>query len=328
VVERPTICALLFRRVGDSLIATPALRAIKKHHAECQLVVFCETHVTRVFEGNPWIDRVIDVDRSPSPFTLARAMRRAGHLTTAVDFLADPRTALACRLSGANHRVGFAGRGRSWLYTQTVARQDPARPLYSAEHKLGLSRALEAPDDSLTIDFILKDREVSRVAGAFAEMGIAPSDVVAAVFPYSRRDYKRWPTEHFVSLCRALHTERAMVPVLLAGPGEVEYCTRIAAAAAPSVAHVLRAESLGEIAAALRSSILLIGNDGGPKHLAVAVGTPTVTIFGNDPPEYWTPPNDSRHVALTASGSRSGMSSITTDTVLKAVDDLLPLITG
>jgi ADP-heptose:LPS heptosyltransferase len=82
---------------------------------------------------------------------------------------------------------------------------------------------------------------------------------------------------------------------------------------------VLSPQGLGALAACLKRCRLFIGNDGGPKHLAVAVETPTLTLFGAEPSEFWTPPADSRHVAL--GGVRSGkpgLGALTSDEVFES----------
>jgi ADP-heptose:LPS heptosyltransferase len=127
-----------------------------------------------------------------------------------------------------------------------------------------------------------------------------------------------------VELCRKLTASPSIIPLLISGPGEASYCKAIAEYAGLDQKHSLVFSDLGEMAAMLSSSSLYVGNDGGPKHLAVAVKTPTVTIFRNDPPEYWTPPNHALHIALTSDASSIG-SVLTVDAVVDAVSHMLSL---
>ena len=309
------ICALLFRRVGDSLLATPALRAIKKSFSESRLCVLTEPQVVRVFEGNPNIDEVIVTERSPSPLQLVRLMKRNGRPAITIDFLSDPRSALACLLTHAGTRIGFRTSMRSIFYTHRVSLQDEQHPVYSALHKLGLAKAAGANDESIETDFYLSDSDSEFANGLLARLRVRKPTQLIAIFPFSRRDYKRWEPDRYISLCRKLQAIPDFFPLLISGPGEAAYCASIATAAGFDEKHLIVFDDLGEMAATLKECSVYVGNDGGPKHLAAAMGTPTVTIFLNDPPEYWTPPDSFIHVVLSAMNGKD----IAVETVLDEV---------
>lgn len=306
------IFALLFRRIGDSLLATPSLRALKQRFPDRKLFVLAEPQTARVFAGNPVIDDILITPKSPSPFQLAGLIKRHDKPAATIDFLSDPRTALACLLSGARTRVGFKTSLRSLLYTHRVPLQNTAAPVYSAKHKLGLARALNAETESLDIDFYLKESDSGAVTKWKQRAHIHESTRIIAIFPYSRRDYKRWQPDRYISLCKKLQAIPDFFPVLISGPGEADYCSSIVTAASLNENHLLVFDDLGKMAALLKLATVYVGNDGGPKHLAVAMGTPTITVFLNDPPEYWTPPDTTRHIAL-ASSAPAGIS---VDTVM------------
>jgi ADP-heptose:LPS heptosyltransferase len=112
-----------------------------------------------------------------------------------------------------------------------------------------------------------------------------------------------------------------MTPVVISGPGEAGYCRSIAEAADLPGEQLQVFDDLGNMAAFLQRSALFIGNDGGPKHLAVAMKTPTVTLFRNDPPEYWTPPSDLNHVAIISQTGESSEGDV--PAVMQAVNQIL-----
>jgi ADP-heptose:LPS heptosyltransferase len=129
------------------------------------------------------------------------------------------------------------------------------------------------------------------------------SKQIVALFPYSRRDYKRWPVDSYVDLCRALNQSNTCIPVIVSGPGERVYCDTIRSQASLSENQLQVFDDLGDLAAFLQLCSFYTGNDGGPKHLAVAMGVKTVTVFLNDPPDYWTPPDRTMHIALESTES-------------------------
>lgn len=314
-IEHKKIVALLFRRVGDSLLATPALRAVRKRFPDCLLSVIVEPQTARVFEMNPAIDEIIMTAKSPSPLQLSKLMKHGSRPEIALDFLSDPRTVLACLLSGARIRVGFKTSFRSLLYHHRVPLQDQRHPVYSARHKLELAIAIGSKEDSLETEFYLAESDIQFASDWQRRTSIHDATRVIAIFPFSRREYKRWQPDRYISLCRKLQAIPDFFPVLISGPGEADYCSTIAAAADLDERHAFVFSDLGEMAAFLKLSSLYVGNDGGPKHLAAAMQTPTVTIFLNDPPEYWTPADSLLHVALTSDDA----AGISVDAVLDAI---------
>jgi ADP-heptose:LPS heptosyltransferase len=297
--DGPRMLALLFQRVGDSLLAIPALRAIKKHRAEIRISVIAERQVSRVFAHNPWIDEVVAVEARPSTLKLAAAMRQFGRPDVTLDFLSDPRSAAACLLSGSRQRIGFARFGRRWAYTDPVPPQDPDHLVYSALHKLGLAAALGALDTDVATEFYLTDLDRRFAATAWSERNWNDSTPVAALFVHSRREYKRWPIPRFAELIRMLRREDLCVPLVLLTPGDETAVNELRGLASLADCSVIRLTDLGQLGAVLERCRLLIGCDGGPRHIAIALGVPTVGVFGSESPVYWTPPGSPQHAVVT-----------------------------
>jgi ADP-heptose:LPS heptosyltransferase len=295
----PRLTALLFRRVGDSLLATPALRALKRRFPDSRLFVMSEPPCARVFHLNPWIDETIVVPKGPSAFTLAKVLRGQGQPDMVADFLSDPRSALGCWLSGARCRAGIASGFRRHLYTICAAPQDTSQPIYSGQHKLLLAQALDAKSDGLRTEFFLTDDDFAFAMREWQIRNWSEQSSVIAFFVHSRRDYKRWPLERFAQVIRALSGNGTEVVVLLT-PGDETAVGVLQQANILPATNFLTISDLGHLGAVLKKCRLLIGNDGGPKHLAVALDTPTLTIFGREPAVYWTPPDAPQHVALAA----------------------------
>jgi ADP-heptose:LPS heptosyltransferase len=320
------IKTLLFRRVGDSLLATPALRALKKQYPEALLTVISEPQVARVFAGNPWVDEIVTVPRGPSVLRLAAALRRHGAPDMSMDFLSDPRSALACRISGAEQRLGVGVHGRRWAYTQTIGQQTLSSPRYSAAHKLELAALAGAALTDLSTEFYLTSDDRNFAEAAWQERGWSEMTVVTAFFVHARRDYKRWPLDDFCTVIRRMHEGGDALPLVLVTPGDESTAAELRARTRLDAPHIISVDTLGELGAVLQRCRLFIGNDGGPKHLAVALGTPTVTIFISDSPVYWTPPDTQRHVALssfTSLPSITPLPAVTADDVYGAALSLL-----
>ena len=311
------IATLLFRRVGDTLLATPAIRSLKERFPNTQIFVLCEPQVMRVFEGLTYVDEVLNVGSSPSSLVLANALRAIPNLGATVDFLSDPRSALSCAMGGAPIRVGFAKSLRRFLYTHRISVQASARPVYSAIHKLKLAEALGASSSNWETDFAVTSENEMAADTELRKRSLSSSGTIA-FFVTSRREYKRWPLERFAEVVESVRAYERKSIAIIGGENERATIDEFCSLAKLSANNISIFTNIGDMAAFLRKCELFIGNDGGPKHLAVAVSTPTVTIFQNDPWEYWTPPNSSQHIAVGGKGQ-----SPSSEDVMRAVSGLL-----
>ncbi len=278
-------------------MATPALRAVKKQWPSARIYVIAEEPVSRVFQHNPSISEIATVEQSASLLRLHRAVCQTGRPDIILDFLSNPRSALITALSRASERVGIAYSSRRWAYNRLAPLQDPIHPVYSAQHKLGLAHTLGIENSEYSTEFHLTDADRESAESLWHSRGWNDSNRVIAFFVHSRRLYKRWPLENFATVIRRVTTEQLGEPLLIVSPDD-DSAQQVAELSAISERHLIQVRDLGELGAILQRCALLIGNDGGPKHLAVAVNTPTVTIFGAEPPAYWTPPNSPVHIAL------------------------------
>jgi ADP-heptose:LPS heptosyltransferase len=312
------IAAFSFKRVGDSLLATPALRALAS--GGHKIAVICEPQTARVFAGNPHLSKIVTVPRSCSFGALLRTVRHMKPDAT-VDFLANPRTAWVSRLSGAETRCGIGYGIRRLLYNRVVPVQNRAEPRYSALHKLELAELFDATSD-LALDFVLTEQDRAAADLYWQTRQLAGQRVVALVIN-SRRIYKRWPVARFAEVIRWIRDVGNAYPLVLQTPGDEERVTLLRKELVNERYDVLDVSDLGLLAAILARAHLFFGNDGGAKHLAVALGTPTLTLFGNEPWEYWTPPNDPRHQVIVADlrarFERHTLESVTVEQVLEAL---------
>jgi heptosyltransferase-2 len=264
---------------GDVILTTPLIRrASERLGAPVDVVVIPQA--APVLHNNPHIREIIVYDKKGAQgglrdfVALARRLRRRRY---AVAYLAQAslRSALLAWLARIPRRIGFRDAQGAWLYTHAVmARLEP----HQIERLLRLADG--APDRrEPEIYPSAGDREV--VSGLLAEAGIAGEFVALA--PGSAWATKRWP--HFPELARAIAEE---LPVaVVGGPGD--------RADARAVRNALRglpmadgtiSLSLLQSGELIRRAVLLVSNDSAPVHLASAVGTPVVEIYGPTVPQF------------------------------------------
>lgn len=294
---------LLIRRkaLGDALVTLPAVVAVAEAWpgAGIDLVIdrpFAHLLAELLGQLAPSVRVVTYPDRERGPWL---RWLRGQRYDLVVDWLGSPRTALWTALSGARLRVGYDLPRRRWAYNLRVPRNrdgdhrlrgfageaflDPLRRLglQPAPWRTGPGVGLGGPAEGPFLSWL----------GQWRAGGSGPRVVLvmSATWPA-----KAWPARHVADLWELLAAAGARV-VVAPGPGDGEL---VAALADRLPAGALAPPStLGEMAALLGASDLLVGTDSGLRHLAALLGLPTVTVFGPTDPEGWNPPG-ARHVSV------------------------------
>jgi len=288
------------RAAGDLLLTTPALRALRAGLPDARIEVLVGRGMAELLEGNPDVDGTIEFDRRSLTSQLAlyaRLMR--GGWDAVLDLVSNPRSAWMTSLTRARVRAGYAIPGREWAYTHSVPREpigpDGPKLRYAPEAALDVIRSLGIAPRGLDLTFHVSPRALARARSAMRESGFQLSLPLVLCHPGGSWPSKTWLPERFVAVMDELAPEGTVV--WMWGPGErdlAEQCRR--SMRAPSVV----APSMGwqEMGCWMKRASVWVGNDSGPKHLAVALGVPTVTVFGPTHPTTWHPPSGPHRVVL------------------------------
>ncbi len=294
-MEPSSFLLIQLRQIGDVVLTTPVARILKEARPGCRVAFLTERPSDQLLRGNPWIDEIILNDRRApwwGTLGLGVALRRR-RFDAVLDFMGNPRSALLTFLSGAPTRISYPAPGRGLLYTHRVA---PTRD-YAVEIKkrlllpLGITSDLGRPEIHLTKEERDRARRLRRDL-----LGGAPGRLVT-VDPTHRRATRRWPAGHYGALCRLAADHLGVVPVVLWGPGERPVAEEVAAAS-KGAARVAPATGLRDMAALIAAADLHVGNCSAPRHIAVAVGTPTFTVLGSTSAGWTYPGPDHTQVAL------------------------------
>ncbi len=283
------VLAIRPRTLGDVVLTTPALRALKRGHPDAALEVVTEPRYVPLLEGLPGVDRVWPLERSSrATLALARELGRRRY-RVAVDFFGNSRTAFLTLASHARLTAGYDLRGRALAYRRRVPRTlapAPGRREYAAATHVRLAQAAGGIADGLetriAVPAAARERAAAllagRVAGARGTIGLVAAGTWAT---------KTWPASHAALLARRLLAAGHRV-LLLGGPGE-ERVTSLLERLAPGV-ETLPACDLATLAAVIATLHAVVGTDSGPRHLAAALGVPSFAWFGPTHPDTWSPP--------------------------------------
>jgi len=292
------ILVLRPRALGDVLLATPALRALRAGFPHAALDLGVDDVLLPVVARNPHVDRVWPLPRRRPVrqrdwLRLAAELARA-HYDLVVDLHGSPRTALLSRLTGAPNRVGYALRVRGRLYNLRVPRDSDRsgqrRLLYAARTNLEIVARCGVTGpvlDDTTLVLPPDPAAEARMEACLAAQ--VPERPRVGLVPAGTWPAKTWALENWARLGDEL-VRRGTQVVLLWGPGERHVADGVRAAMhAPAV--VLPPTDLDELAAVVARLDLLVCHDSGVKHVAVARDTPTLTLYGPTNPLAWSPPS-------------------------------------
>lgn len=285
--------------VGDFVMATPTLRAIRRRYADARITFLLEPNLTDLAAGGDWMDEHVEWPakhrRRPwhREYRQLTADLRRRRLDLAILLSNSARSALVCYLGRVKRRIGYNRDGRGLLLTDRVAvpnrRNGKFVPLPIVEYYANLAEAIgcERPDDQLEL-FTTPACDRS-VADRLADVGADDRHPLVVISPgASFGAAKCWLPERFAGVADRLVAASQATVIVTCGPGEEAIAGSVRTAMGErAVVFDDPRLTLGELKSLIKRSDLLICNDAGPRHFAKAFAVPVVTIFGPTHPT-WT----------------------------------------
>ena len=278
------IAVFLPNWVGDVVMATPALRALRQTHAQARIVGVCKPYVADVLNGSPWLDELMFLDRT-GPWqqrwpSVAWRLRGTG-FDLAVLFANTLRSALVAWIARCRRRVGFVRHGRGLLLTDRLAYAPTPSPIIDDYNRLAERAGCSPPGHRMELFTTAADERGADAVWAKFKLADRPEVIClnpGAAFGSS----KLWPAESFARLAQHLVQHRDCKVLVLCGPAERELARTIVALAARRDVCTIADEalSLGLTKALVRRATLLVTTDSGPRHFAAAFDRPVITLFG------------------------------------------------
>jgi heptosyltransferase I len=284
--------------IGDVLHALPAVAGLRLARPDAVIDWLVEDRAAALLEGHPAIDRVVVFPRRrwrtaaarPHrwPALLAEVGRFVGRLVArrydaVVDLQGNLKSGVLAALAGAPVRVGLpvsASREGNALFTNVKARAGHASPARPERNAAVLSSGLCEVVRAVASDLPRPDGVGARVDAALSAAGLPPRGF-ALLHPGSSGfgAFKRWPPARFARLADRLHAEAGLRVGLVVGPGEERLAEEVRAAADVRPA-MLSTPDLPALAEAIRRAVVFVAADTGPLHVAAAVGTPLLGLYG------------------------------------------------
>lgn len=294
------ILVIQLRQLGDILLTTPCLRAIKAERPKARVTFLSHGMGRLILNQNPFVDEHFfygDDWSKMQEWQLARTLRQR-RFDLVIDFMNNPRSAFYTLMTGARERIAFNS-ARRFAYTHTVPRPEPGH--YIVDDKFLLLRdAGFAPSDRRLILpwFEAHLQPLMRLCAEQPAFRDAPLRVI--ISPTHRRQVRRWPLRFYAELSDWLQSEWTAGVVWLWGPGEeAEIDEGLALCRRP--AFKAPKTSFAEMSALIANCDLFVGNSNGPSHVAVATGITSLQLHGHTSAAAWCPMTP-EHQALQAPG--------------------------
>jgi heptosyltransferase-2 len=273
----PNVLAVRFSSIGDVLLITPLLRALRRRHPEGRITVLTKSAFAPLLEDNPNVDALITLRTDDSLPALAGRIR-AGGFTHLLDLHDNLRSrVLRALVPGPWRGYPKYRTARALLIHGKRDRYPLHRPV--AERYFAAARGLEVRPDGEPPEFFLGASAVGEVDRWVEHLGLGASRPLLAVAPGAAHATKRWPVEHWRALVDR-SVAAGMDVVVVGGAADTAIAEQVAAGRGSRSVSAAGTFGLQATGAVLRRAKALVSGDTGVMHMATGVGTPVVALFG------------------------------------------------
>ncbi len=322
--------------IGDCVMALPAIRAWREEHPDAVLDILCRAPVAGFWPMAPGIGDVLTTGTSLADMRATAAVLRDRGYRQAFILPNSFRSALPSWLARIPTRRGFAGGLRTMLLTDPVPRSMLPVDAHQSEEMLVILHVegeVNRPLPRLEIP-----PEVEAEAEALLD-GCRDGCVLGMIPGAARGPSKRWPPDRFADVANRVLAARPGVVVLTGGPGDREICAEVAGRIDGRSLNLAGRTSLPTWAAILRLCDAVVCNDSGGMHVAAAVGTPLVAVFGMTDPSKTGPLGEnsrvvqasgirSRAIRRDSEAARKSLEAVTSERVYGELSSLLAAVTS
>lgn len=277
--------------LGDFVMATPMLRAVRRHFGDrARLVGIMRPYLADVLAGTHWLDeqwyfhpRAKQKDLRHWP--LIRRMRRE-RFDVALLLPNSLRAAVLARLGGARERVGYSRYGRGPLLTRKLESPRSRGCLTDCpmvDYYLKIAEAVGCPPESRRLELATVDQDERSADEVWHRLGLRPDNQVVTLNSGSSNGAARfWPSEYFGQLGRRIADELDHDVLVMCGPKERDVAQEIVRHANHPRVFSMADQPLdfGTAKACIRRTRLMVSTDSGPRHVAAAFGKPVITLRG------------------------------------------------
>ncbi len=274
-------------RIGDVVLTTPAIRALRKHFPASYLAMMVQPYTAGLIKNNPYLNEVIIYDKKGKHKSILSSLKFAGELARKkfdLVFIFHPtnRVNIITFLAGIPERIGY-NRKFGFLLTRKIKDEKYKGEKHEIEYNLEVIKARRVDASDKEPEIFLSDED-KRYAEIFLKENQLNGNVPLVVLqPGASCPSRRWPVENFAEVGMKLK-EVCPINFMIIGSDEESYLLEELKKLLGGKAIVVQGMDLGKVAAIFKKVDLFISTDSGPAHIAAAVKTPGIVIFGRKQP--------------------------------------------
>lgn len=294
------ILIIKLRYIGDVLLSTPVVRCLRENFPTAHLAMAVNQGTEEVLRHNPDLDEVLVVERRGLGQKLTFLAGLRHRFDCVIDLTDGDRSAFLGYMTGAPRRIGFnkERRWRGLLYTEVLR---PSGTMHIVEYHLEAVRALGLTVRDPSPVFLCTEQEER-----FADEVLPRGQHLILIHPGARFPWKAWPPERFARVADHIQRECGGHVILAGGQSDLSVVADVQAFMETKALSVAGRTSLLQLGAIVKRCRLFLGTDNGPMHLAAAVGTPVVALFGPTNPAVWGPWGKGHTILYKRNGGECG----------------------
>ncbi|MBF0510546.1 MAG: glycosyltransferase family 9 protein [Deltaproteobacteria bacterium] len=270
--------------IGDTLMCSPAIRAVRQARPQARIVAMVDRRRTELLASNPYIDDfIIHPGKFKKLISLIKRLRRERFDLVIILHANDPDSVPLVYLSGAPVRVGWAESRFAFLLTRPVPKRNP--PGHYIDLRGDFLAAAGIPMPSRKMDLFLPPSAETEAAQFFQQVNLASSDNLIGFHPFGSYPAKCWPMDPARDFLARVINETDCRIIIFGGKQEKTSAEELAAAFPDRVISACGRLSVMGAAGVLKHCRAIVTTDSGPMHLALALGLPTVALFGPASPD-------------------------------------------
>jgi ADP-heptose:LPS heptosyltransferase len=284
------VLVLRLDRIGDVLMSLPALALLRRAYPAARIrlavgrwseEIARRAPVDEVLPWSaPWVGRPSEGAETRRALWRKAAALRRDRLDLALDLQGDVRAALLMALTGARERVGYANTGGARLLTRVVPLDETVSWVEQNCRAVAAAAGDQARAGGLPRVELLTEADRARARDLLRGQGLDGRRPLVGLHPSGGRPVKQWPPGRWREVASRLQREFGAVVVLTGTAEDAPLAAEVARGLEGDVRHLTGGLALGETLAVLGALDLFLSSDTGPMHMAAAVGTPSVSVFG------------------------------------------------
>jgi len=284
-------------RIGDVVLSTPAIKAVRDKYPNAHIAFMVRPYAKDIVDGNPYLDEVILYDKYGKHKSLIKTIAfaldlRKKKFDLAVMLHPTNRVHLIAHLAGIKRRVGY-DRKCAFFLTEKIAHKKQLGEKHESDYALELLKEIGIPSKEKELFVPVHEKDAIKVEKLLEEHRVGKDLALIAINPGASCKSKRWGLKKFAEVGEKLAGKYKARIVIVSDKTNREYADTMAKAMKHEPINLAARTSVGELAVLLSKVDLFISNDSGPVHIACAVGTPVISIFGRKDsglsPRRWGP---------------------------------------